>query len=262
MADHEKDHHGGDEAHGEHKKHKKHHHQKHEEHEHEEGWIVSFADNVLLMMGFFVILLAQNMGPKGTSNAAQAAADDRVIDAAIAIREAFNSPVDINSKKPEDQPLVRRLRERQTTGDSISRGPDGKAHSPQAVRPTDWAGPGGFVQFSEHDTRLTSDGIRTIAQLAEKHAGSKWIFEVRGHASKREAYDNNRKGRDLSYNRAWAVAEELVKRGVSWNQIRLVSAGDTLPVVARAKSGDETATNQRAEILILNETVPSDPYLK
>ena len=40
---------------------------------HEEGhegapeWLISFADNVALMMGFFVILLAMNMGPKGSS---------------------------------------------------------------------------------------------------------------------------------------------------------------------------------------------------
>ena len=35
--------------------------------EHHEGapeWLISFADNVALMMGFFVILLAMNMGPK------------------------------------------------------------------------------------------------------------------------------------------------------------------------------------------------------
>ena len=71
MADHD-EHSGGrggkSDAHADtgHKKHKKHHPHAHEEHEHEEGWIVSFADNVLLQMGFFVILLAMNMGTKAS----------------------------------------------------------------------------------------------------------------------------------------------------------------------------------------------------
>lgn len=41
----------------------------HEEHEGAPEWLISFADNVALMMGFFVILLAMNMGPKGGGEA-------------------------------------------------------------------------------------------------------------------------------------------------------------------------------------------------
>src|SRR5207253_495923 len=79
----------------------------HEEaHEGAPEWLISFADNVTLMMGFFVILLAVNMGPKGngpTENPKQG--DSQIpqpdlLDAQIAIREAFNNPVNLNSMDP------------------------------------------------------------------------------------------------------------------------------------------------------------------
>lgn len=37
------------------------------EHEGAPEWLISFADMVMLIMGFFVIMLAMNMGPKTTA---------------------------------------------------------------------------------------------------------------------------------------------------------------------------------------------------
>src|SRR5215468_5365718 len=82
---------------------------------HEEGhegapeWLISFADNVTLMMGFFVILLAVNMGPKGNGPSDASKQGDssepppQLLDAQIAIREAFNNPVNLNSMDPGEQ---------------------------------------------------------------------------------------------------------------------------------------------------------------
>src|SRR5436309_3168473 len=80
--------------------------------EHHEGapeWLISFADNACLMMAFFVILLAMNMakqtlggiGGEGDmgGNPSQA---NTMIDFAIAVREAFNNPVDIKSNNPKE----------------------------------------------------------------------------------------------------------------------------------------------------------------
>lgn len=256
--DHNSSGHGGE---GEHKPHKKQHHAAHPEHEHEEGWIVSFADNVLLMMGFFVILLAMNMGPKGESDSPPGeTAQDRLLDVAIAVREAFNNPLSLDSIAPEDRPLIRRMRQRMTQGEARTRGPDGENHSPQTVRPSDWAGDGGYVQFADKSSQLDDDARRTIAQLAERIAGLRVMVEVRGHASRWESWHDTKKARDLAYERAWAAGLELVERGVKWEQIRLVSSGDSAPSLARARTAEEGRTNQRVEILMINETVPSDPY--
>lgn len=252
---------GGDEHGGEHKKHKKHHPHRHEEHEHEEGWIVSFADNVLLMMGFFVILLAMNMGPKGSSDGAPGeTAEDRIADVAIAVREAFHNPVSLASLAPEDQPLIRRLRAKAMKSQAAAPTPEGQSVEAQTIRPSDWSGDGTFVQFDEREALLSSAAKDTIAEVARNVVGSRWMVEVRGHASKWETWRDTKKARDLAYERAWIVGSELVKNGVKWEQIRLVSSGSCAPVIARARTTDEAQTNQRTEVLVLREVMPDDPY--
>lgn len=254
------EHGGGDDHGGEHKKHKKHHPHRHEEHEHEEGWIVSFADNVLLMMGFFVILLAMNMGPKGSSDGPPGeTAADRVADVAIAVREAFHNPVSMSSLAPEDQPLIRRLRARAAQGQGTAVG-EGDDKDKQTIRPTDWSGDGTFVQFAEREAMLSNDARDAIAQISQKIVGTRWMVEVRGHASQWETWRDTKKARDLAYERAWIVGSELAKHGVKWEQIRLVSSGSSAPAIARARTPDEAQTNQRAEVLVLRESMPPDPY--
>lgn len=273
MSDHAPDReHNADGA--SHKKHKKHHpHGAHAEHEHEEGWIVSFADNVLLMMGFFVILLAMNMGPKGTSDSAPAeTGEDRLLDVAIAVREAFHNPVSMDSVRPEDQALIRRLKDRRKpgAGDSPTDAGDPPAsngHNDAVgtngisnIQPSDWQGEAEFVQFDDKDVLLSSQAKTTIARISRRIVDTRWMVEVRGHASKWETWRDMKKARDLAYQRAWAVGNEMVLNGVQWEQIRLVSSGTCAPIVARARTSDEAQTNQRTEILVLQEYAPPDPY--
>lgn len=251
---------------GEHKKHKKHVPHMHEEHEHEEGWIVSFADNVLLMMGFFVILLAMNMGPKGSSAGSGAPGDGSgtdnagVLDLAIAVREAFHNPVDLNSTVKADQPLIRRLKERQSRGQERSRGPEGEDQKAQSIRPSDWTGDDGYVVFEDNGFVLSETAKKTIRQFSESVAGTRWMVEIRGHASRWESWGDERKARILSYERAWIVGNELIRHGVSWDQIRLVAGGDAEPFRTSSRDRQDGASNQRAELFVLNEQAPPDAF--
>jgi outer membrane protein OmpA-like peptidoglycan-associated protein len=256
--------HGGGGGHG-----KKHHHGGHGHHEeHEEGWIVSFADNVLLMMGFFVILLAMNMGPKATGPETEGEPgvstpqpSDQMLDFAIAVREAFHNPVDMESQDPEDQPLIRRLRQRaglDPSPDSDAMPTHSRGHPSE--RPADWHGMSGFVEFGDNSIELSDASKHVIRQLAERLIGTRWIIEVRGHSSRLESWGDERKGRELSYKRAWAVGQELVHQGVRWSQIQLIASGDVSPVTPRASTADEHMTNQRVEIMVTPKTEASDPY--
>ena len=102
----------------------------HEEHEGAPEWLISFADNVTLMMGFFVILLAMNMAkPSGSSDSskkrdgkASGGQAEQMMDMAIAIRAAFHNPVDLNSTNPNDLPMIKRVLELAKEGFALDAG--------------------------------------------------------------------------------------------------------------------------------------------
>ncbi len=239
----------------------------HEEHEGVPEWMISFADNTALMMGLFVILLAMNMGPKATPIMGGNPTDEefegsntRMLDWALGIREAFNNPVSIDSKNPREAQLVQRLKQRKNPGLSHSIAPEGDAQNQQSLRPTDYTDVGGMVTFEDGSELLSSSAKQTLTEVAEHIKGARWIVEIRGHVSPSETMHNTRKGMELSFARATAVAEQLVAQGVKWEQLRLGAAGDNERKVGRTYDRDQDRTNQRVEIIMTKETLPSDPY--
>ena len=267
--------HGGGGEH-EHKKHKKHgghggHGGGHEEHE--EGvpeWVVSFADNALLQMGFFVILLAMNLKPQ-SSGAGGAPVDNReggvgvpianaaLVDSAIAIREAFNNPVNLASSSPNDIPLIRRIIQRRE-GTAFEDGPAGDKQNVQSVRPTDYYRTGGLVNFEANSAEVDGAGQAVIAQLAKQYKGRKTIIEVRGHTSIGESFVPEDKGMRLSFDRAMAVFQRLAEAGLDPAQMRVVSVGSGDGASPIARDDPARRNNQRVEIIITDEHVPDDPY--
>src|SRR5947209_5103144 len=71
-------------------------------------WIFTFADLVMLMMGFFVILWVLKPAP-GKNNTDPTSPDDDWIKVAAAIREAFGYLPDPHSKDPIDQFAMKKL---------------------------------------------------------------------------------------------------------------------------------------------------------
>lgn len=271
MAD-EHDQHGGGDGHAK-KPHKKHGHGHGGGHEeHEEGvpeWVVSFADNVLLQMGFFVILLAMNMGVKaqgptseGDQTSAAKSQNDALLDFALAVRSGFNNPIDLNSSAAEDKALVRRALEKlnQRRGDSPEENTTGQDKQAQNVRNGENRAPSVRVTFEDRSIELSEPAKRQLDDAARKFAGSRWILEIRGNASRLESVRDIQRSRQLSYERAFAAATYLVNQGLKWEQIRLVAAGDSFLATPRARTSGEHASNQSAEVYQLTETMPSDPF--
>lgn len=239
--------------------------------EHEESgapeWLISFADNVALMMGFFVILLAMNMGPKATKqsdgepspDATDSAAEAAKMDWVIALRKSFNGrPFDIHSKNPDERKLAKREQERDDG--SKSEDTPGKGRKTQTVRDTDFTGLGGVVFFDDNVDLLSTSSKETLVQIAEKLRDQRWIVEIRGHVSPFESGKSPEKAMALSHARSMAVARELSRHSVPWPQLRIVAVGTGDPAKARSASQDQDRTNQRVEIVVTKLAMPADAF--
>lgn len=235
---------------------------------HEEGhegapeWLISFADNVALMMGFFVILLAMNMakesvgggGKKGDSGVT--VQHENMLDFAIAVREAFNNPVDINSTNPRDQELVRRLRRRAGNSEANDPGTKGRDSDVQSIRPSDYEALCGSIAFAEGSSDVPASAAPTISQIAQKVRGMTLVVEVRGHVSALEARKGPEEAMRLSSERSLAVAGQLAASGVDWWQMRLVVCADHDRVEAHPSGATADRANARVEVILTDEVVP------
>ncbi|MEW6250144.1 MAG: OmpA family protein [Planctomycetota bacterium] len=241
----------------------------HEEHEGAPEWLISFADNVMLQMGFFVILFSLaslNRADGGPARTGEGPHDSNQptaahLDWAIAVREAFNNPVRLDSNDPRDALLVQRLRTRAGRGDSAARmnGLRGREHDVHSVRPLEGYGTGGTIPFGDGAAELGEDGRDAVRELARLFRGSRAILEVRGHCSAAEAYEAPDRGMGLSYERARAVAELLVVEGLTWNRLRVTACADGDRVTATAYDQPAQRSNQRVEVIELHQATPEPP---
>lgn len=236
----------------------------HEEaHEGAPEWLISFADNVALMMGFFVILLAMNMSPKGDTAASEGPSDDQqgtppaqydAIDLAIALREAFNNPVNAAAPAPHEIELAQRILARQSKGKDNpgveDPGISGDNEQVQAVREGNFFKEAGVFLFDEQATAPGAADEPILREIAERMKGISQIIEVRGHASAAEAFSSNDSGAALSFARALEVGRELNRLGVEWAQMRLVACGDGDRLKTVAYNAKTQRFNQRVEVTL------------
>jgi outer membrane protein OmpA-like peptidoglycan-associated protein len=241
----------------------------HEEHEGAPEWLISFADNVALMMGFFVILLALNMKPatrgghgKTPDADGEGNPSNEMLDWVIALRDAFNNPVDVNSTDPGDALLVRRLTARASQSDAHDRGKVGREHDVTSVRPGEHFVRGASIAFEANSVELDDAARRGIAELLPLLQGHRNVIEVRGHVSVAEAFPLEDRGTELSFRRAHAVAQALAAEGIPWSQIRIHACADTDRVEPRAYTETGHRLNQRVEITVtdrvVSDLVPGD----
>lgn len=238
----------------------------HEEHEGAPEWLISFADNVTLMMGFFVILLAINLKPAGGAPSSPSSGDGppsegggssaSALDMALAVREAFNNPVNIMSTDPNDRELVRRLRQLRGRGYADDRNAPGDEHDVQSIRPGDFRDLGGALHFETDSVKLNADARRLGTELAKIFRGTRIIAELRGHASSQEAFNKDDHGMRLSFERSMAVAAFLVEQGMDWSQIRIIAHGTYDRVEPVTYDNEGHRANARVEVIGTNQSAP------
>ena len=265
--------HGGGDGHGGKKKHKKHHGGGHgggheEGHEGAPEWLISFADMVMLMMGFFVIMFAMNIQPKGGNaggggeQSDGVAAQPDMIDFAIAVRKAFHNDVDVTSDDPRDTMLIQRILASQHggAGESKDEGTKGKDKNVQSVRQSDYFGRGTSVLFAPRTASVSEAAGKTLAEISKQLRGQSTVIEVRGHVGASEAYGDPEAAMTLASDRALAAARRLAAGGIDWWRIRIVGAGSGERVEPFPQDAAADAKNSRVEVRVLDEVAaPREP---
>lgn len=238
-----------------------------EEHEGAPEWLISFADNVLLQLGFMVILLALTlkgasaggMSHEGEKTSGKGAPTAQDLDFAIAVRAAFNNPVDINSRDVRDLLLVQRLRERlRGMSEAADEGLEGNEHDVQSIRQAGAYGVGGHILFDTRTSEPGENARRAAEALAEQFRGCQTVLDIRGHCSAEEAYGRDDRGMQLSYERARAVAELLASHGLSWSRLRVTACADSERVTPTTYEEAGHRSNQRVEVIQIDRAAETD----
>jgi outer membrane protein OmpA-like peptidoglycan-associated protein len=227
-------------------------------------WIFTFADLVMLMMGFFVILWVlkpnptapSTVGPDAKGAASAAAADQHWIDQVAAIRDSFGAVGNPSSNDPVERALAKRQNLTpagpQDKGRSVVRPttPTGTDADPTAIRPAKTIDTGGKLLFGRGSAALTAELTTQVDQVAGQVKGHRNIVLVQGHTSLDDLDDAATPAQklDLSLRRAQAVADRLTADGVSPDVLRVVGCSTFEPVVAGQYSPNSQADNRRVEV--------------
>ena len=221
-------------------------------------WIFTFADLVMLMMGFFVILWVLKPTPNKTETSSGSPNDDWIAVAA-AVREAFGYMPDPHSKDPVDLHML--LKKLHTVNPAKGPTPGSKAHleeqgakgtdsEVQTIREGKRATIGGRLLFDRGSSELTADTRNALEQIVARIRGHFNIVMIKGHAALDDLPEGTPgpKLMELSLRRAQTVADFLISKGVDAQVLRVQGCSTYEPINERAYSAEAQAPNRRAEI--------------
>ena len=218
-------------------------------------WIFTFADLVMLMMGFFVILwvLKPPAGKNGSSDAEAVEAQKQLIHMEGEIRRAFDYQPDPNSTNLVDKDML--MPKQRGTKDGAENEharetPPGTDHDPTAIRPGKQSIVGSRLMFDRGSLKITPETTQSLNETAEKIRGHNTIVLVKGHASLDDLPDtsSSQQRMDLSLRRAQAVADYLMSKGVAPEVLRVQGCSTFEPVRQRVYTTEGLADNRRVEI--------------
>jgi outer membrane protein OmpA-like peptidoglycan-associated protein len=109
------------------------------------------------------------------------------------------------------------------------------------------------IYFASGSAKLNADGRNALHKVVELHKQRGGVIRVVGHASNRtqevSAAQHELINFDISYKRARAVADELIRHGVAADKVAVISRSDSEPAYHEWMPSGE-AGNRRAEVFI------------
>lgn len=230
---------------------------KHEECEECPEWIFTFADLVMLMMGFFVILwvLKPTADPQAQDQPAQAMMTDDYLETIGEIRRGFGWQPDPYSSDPVDRAMIQKRQRQQGPGEGGETtlrptGAQGTDPEVTSIRPGSQAAVGGRILFDPASADLLPSATRQLDQVARLIRGHRNIFLVKGHTAVDDlpADASAEQKMDLSLRRAQVVADHLTAQGVEPEILRVVGCSTFEPVLRRAYTDGTRLLNRRVEV--------------
>ena len=220
-------------------------------------WIFTFADLVMLMMGFFVILWV--LKPQGNPKTGAAADDAEEIKVFAAIRGAFGYEPNPQSKDPVDMRMIleqlEHLKIPSGPGDggktTIRRdGAVGTDQEVTTIRVGKQAVVGGRLIFAQGDATLSVPTLKMLDQIADQIRGHRNVVLVKGNTSLDDFGDNATAAQkmDISLRRAQAVADYLTAHGVSPDILRVQGCSTFEPVNQHEYTALSQEVNRRVEV--------------
>ena len=227
-------------------------------------WIFTFADLVMLMMGFFVILwvLKPNPGKKGSDNDSE---NDYVVKIAASIRAGFDYVPNPESRDPVDKQMIidglSRIHPpgegKKGNSQTEPKGAVGTESEVTDIRPSDHATEGGKMLFDRGSDVLSDQTKQELDQVAEMIRGHRNIVMIKGHTSLDDLPDDatEQQKMDLSIRRAQAAADYLGTKGVDPRAIRVQGCSTFEPITERVYTMDAQTLNRRVEVEATNTLI-------
>jgi len=224
---------------------------------HEEGgghapaWIVSFADMVILLMSFFVLLLA--------TSSQKTATDEDLLKILASVKVGFGYMPKANSKDPIDIAAFQVLSQRRRGGSGSGNqwqqtaAIEGSKNKERDTWLKAQATLGRPVYFTSHSTKVPSTASQDLEQIAELIRHHYRAVVIQGHCSPEEAKQDPSGGHDLAFRRAVALKMALEDRGIAASRLRLVTCS-----FHAVPPGLEAKEKQLAVVTMGNYMLPSD----
>jgi flagellar motor protein MotB len=220
-------------------------------------WIFTFADLVMLMMGFFVILWVLKP-PAGKQGKGDSPAESHWIEVEAAIRGAFGHVPDPQSKDPVDIEMLYHKLQRinlNNPGDGgkqnrLEKLPEGQSDDVTTIRVGTYATQGGKLVFEPGKSVLSDEAKSALAEIAVVVRGHRNLVFVKGHASLDDYPANATADQkmQLSIRRAQAAAEYLTSQGVDPALMRVEGCSTFEPLIEHEYTPDALRLNRRVEV--------------
>lgn len=230
-------------------------------------WVVTYGDMMTLLLCFFILLSAfANFEDPGSKSNAMAAIES--IQSALGISSPaanrLDTVVEMNAVLEQ---ILRKIKiyDQHHKGDSQDKGIVGRTVRIRRIRDGLEIVIGGPVVFEPFSATLAAQGREAVAAIGDELKGHRNTIEIRGHAADdgRPSDWTREDAMKLSFDRAQAVANELILRGLDPRTVRLVAVGDNEPVAMEVYDPTKRGMNRRVEIIIresqINDYVGQEP---